>query len=210
MAKTQVRVPGGVPVRLPVADEDDRPAGRLVCADPGPLAGPAHEARGWPLGNAIRGRSPAETVVSAVTTGTSPTPRASSAAGMKNPKPSLTTSTGIPGRAGPPDEEGKPGSWGWAAASARSSSAGRRDQPDLPLHEAPGPGQPGVVLGRPGFPLIGDELRHQRIRDVGLGDGAVVVDEDRDRRLAGRNGGGGAAAASGAKVTTSSARKAAG
>ena len=46
------------------------------------------------------------------------------------------------------------------------------------------PTQPGVVLRDVRLPVGGHELGHQRVGDVGAGDGPVVVDEDRERRLA--------------------------
>src|SRR4029077_20082354 len=39
------RMPGGVAIRLAIADEDDRPAGSLVREHPGALAGAADETR---------------------------------------------------------------------------------------------------------------------------------------------------------------------
>jgi len=44
---------GGVAVALAVADEDDDASAGLVRPHPLALARPAHEAGGWPYGNAI-------------------------------------------------------------------------------------------------------------------------------------------------------------
>ena len=85
---------------------------------------PQTKQRGWPFGNSIRGRAPGGNEVAAVTTGTSQTPSASRAGSMKKPKPSLTTSTGMPAARARRTNCGNPASWGWAAASERSASGG--------------------------------------------------------------------------------------
>ena len=76
---------------------------------------------GLPFGKSIRAPSGPK-VVAAVTTGSWPTPRASSAGSMKNPNPSETTSTGIPAASARSANGRNDGSCGCAAALARSAS----------------------------------------------------------------------------------------
>ncbi len=78
---------------------------------------------GSPFGNATDARRPSN-VVRAVTTGSSPTPSASSAGPMKNPNPSDTTSIGMPASCASRTNGTNPGSCGWAAAVASRASAG--------------------------------------------------------------------------------------
>ena len=70
-------------------------------------------------------RPPAK-VVRAVITGSSGTPSRLSAGSMKNPNPSLTTSTGIPAACARRTKGTKPGSWGCLAAVSRSAAPSTR------------------------------------------------------------------------------------
>ena len=119
-----VAVAGRVSVALAVADEHHGPAGGLVGEDAVALAGPAHEARRVAVRESRSTRAGPSNVVRAVTTGSSPTPSASSAGSMKKPNPSETISIGIPAACARRTNGTNPGSCGWAAAVASSAAAG--------------------------------------------------------------------------------------
>ena len=95
LREDDVAVAGGVSVALAVADVHHAPTGRAMGQDPLRLQVPQTRHVGWPFTKSIDARRPSN-VVRAVTTGSSPTPSASSAGWMKKPYPSDTISTGMP------------------------------------------------------------------------------------------------------------------
>ena len=105
---------------------------------------------------------------------------------MKNPNPSDTTSTGMPAaRAASANGDERPASWGWAAAFALSASGSAVMRPTSQAISLREPTSPASYAATCDSQSAVDELGHERVGHVGLGDGPVVVDEERDRRRAG-------------------------
>ena len=181
LGEDHVGIAGRVAIALAIADEHDGPAGGLVGQHPLALAGPAHRQSGWPFGQPIRACRPSN-VVRAVITGRSASPSRARAGPMKNPKPSLTTSTGIPAAGRSPGERHEARVVGLDRGRGQQLGLGGVDQGDLPLHQPPGPHPARVVDRRDALPVrVRDVLGHDRVGHVGQGDRAVVVDQDRQR-----------------------------
>jgi hypothetical protein len=88
------------------------------------------------------------------------------------------------GGAGALDERLEAGVDGLGRCSRLETLRRRTQHVDLELHQPPRADQAGVVAGAFRLPLARDELGHHGVGDVRLGNRAVEVDEERDRRVA--------------------------
>ena len=154
-----VGVSSRVPIRLAVPDEDDRAARPLVREDPGALAGPADEAPRM----AVRERD------------ARPLARRKGRVGRdhrhvadaerlecrrdEEPEAVADDLDGDPEVAGAVREEGKPGVVGLGGGQGPELLGRRRDEPDLPLHQAPRPGQARRRTRRRGPPTHRSRIR---------------------------------------------------
>src|SRR5436190_4452338 len=182
-----VAVTGGVAVALSVPDEDDRPLGGLVGKHAIALTGPAHEAGRIAIRESHGRASPVKGRPGAYHRQL-PHAERLECRPDEEAEPVRHDLDGDAGRLRQPDEWHEPGIVRLGSGSRQDRLERDVHQRHLELDEPPRAELTGIICGDLGLPDAGHVLGHDRVGNVGLRDGPVVIDQDRDRRRAWHQG----------------------